>query len=240
MSSILSVLKGLSRRQTGNALLKIETAWGTPEIFVCQFNPDEFRINTSGNYRTAKRQGGDSPIVQFAGSSCHVLDLKLYFDTSTSYEIRAGRQKEKPKKEKAKDVSAYTRKLMSLVQVDGKLHRPALVTFCWGSVRFSGFVEKVDTRYIMFEPGGMPVRAEVSFSMISQDMSLGNTEKLNPRESPDRTKCIVLTSDSSLWDIAEREYGDAAFWREIARENNIMNPLEVPVGIQLKVPALPI
>lgn len=238
MSSILSVLAGLYRKQSGNALLKIETALGIPQIFVCQFNPDEFHINASGNYRTANRQGGDSPIVQFSGNSCHVLDLKLNFDTSTSYEIKAGSSQKKPEKEKARDVSAYTKKLMSLIQVDGKLHRPPFVTFCWGSIRFHGFVEKVDTRYLMFENGGMPVRAEVSLSMISQDMSLENNEMLNPRESPDRTKCIVLTSDSSLWDIAEKEYGDAAYWREIARENNIMNPLEVPVGTQLKVPAL--
>lgn len=238
MSSVLSFLKEILRKQSGNALLKIETALGIPEIFVCQFNPDEFHISTSGDYRKVKRQGGDSPIVQFAGNSSQVLDLKLYFDTSTSYEIKAGGKQEKPRKEKAKDVSAYTRKLMSLVQVNGKLHRPAVVTFCWGSVRFSGFVEKVDTRYLMFENGGMPVRAEVSLNIISRDMSLGDEGKLNPRESPDRTKCIVLSLDSSLWDIAEKEYGDASYWREIARANNIMNPLEVPVGTQLKVPAL--
>ena len=122
--------------------------------------------------------------------------------------------------------------------IEGKVLRPPLVTFSWGSIGFKGIVENVDVNYTMFEKGGMPVRAEVSLNIVSVELKPIDAMKLNVKESPDRTKCITMTSDSSLWDIAEREYGDAADWREIAKENNILNPLEVPAGTQLKVPAL--
>lgn len=238
MPSILSIPRDALRKWGGNALLKIEKATGEKSTFVCQFNPDQYHISARGKLTKIERQGEDSPIVQFMGGSTSVLDLKLYFDTSTSYEIKTGMIFAKPKKEKAKDVSVYTKKLMSLVRIEGKVHRPPLVTFSWGSVRFSGFVEKVDVNFTMFEKGGTPVRAEVSLNIISVELEPLDSVKLSVKESPDRTKCITMTSDSSLWDIAQKEYGDASYWREIARANHILNPLEVPAGTQLKVPAL--
>lgn len=238
MPSILSIPRNMMRKWGGNALLKVERETGENSTFVCQFNPDQYHIKVKGKLTKIERQGEDSPIVQFMGGSSSTLDLKLYFDTSTSYEIKTGMVLAKPMKEKPKDVSAYTKKLMSLVRIEGKKHRPPLVTFSWGPVRFSGFVEDVDVNYTMFEKGGTPVRAEVSLNIVSVELEPLDTMKVSVKESPDRTKCITMTSDSSLWDIAQGEYGDASYWREIAKANNILNPLEVPAGTQLKVPAL--
>lgn len=238
MPSILSIPRSTMRKLAGNALLKVESATGKKNTFVCQFNPDELQINTKGKFTTIERQGEDSPIVQFMGGSTSKLDLTLYFDTSMTYEIKSGLVFTKPKKTAAKDVSVYTKSLMSMVRIEGKVHRPPVVTFCWGSLKFSGFVNNVAVNYTMFEKGGIPVRAKVVLSILSMELSPQGVAKLSPKESPDRTKCIVLTSDSSLWDIAEKEYGDASYWREIARANHIMNPLDVPGGTQLKVPAL--
>ncbi len=235
MPSILSIPKKLLRNESGNALLKIESAPGKQTTFVCQFNPDSFHMNASANYHKVKRRGSDSPITQFAGRNNSMLDIKLFFDTSTSYEIKTGRN-EKPKKEKAKDVSAYTKVLLSLVSIEGKLHRPPEVTFQWGSFSARGFVENVDVNYTMFEIGGKPVRAEVTLKLLCTEELGMESGKLSHMESPDRSKCIVMTSDSSLWDIAWREYGDASCWRMIAEENHILNPLEIPAGKHLKVP----
>lgn len=234
MSPILSVPEEMSRQESGNALLKIETAAGDKTTFVCQFNPDEFHISTEGKFEQIVRQGQDTPIIQYMGGSCSTLNLKLFFDTSTSYEIKTG-NKEKPKKEQANDVSAYTNVLMSLVRIEGETRKPPFVTFCWGSLNFGGHVKHVDVKYTMFEKGGMPVRAEVSLNLVCNDLSQIGMKKLSCKESANKTKCIVMTSDNSLWDIAEKECGDASCWRDIAKENNIMNPLEVPQGTYLKV-----
>lgn len=238
MPSILSIPRNVMRKLGGNAQLMIERATGEKSTFVCQFNPDQYGMNAKGKLTKIERPGEDSPIVQYMGGSTSVLNLKLYFDISTSYEIKTGMIFAKPKKEKAQDVSVYTKKLMSLVRIEGKVHRPPLVTFSWGSVRFSGFVESVDVSYTMFKKGGMPVRAEVSLNIISVELQPLNAVKLSVKESPDRTKCITMTSGSSIWDIAEKEYGTASCWREIAKANDILNPLEVSAGTQLKVPAL--
>ncbi|RKI44380.1 hypothetical protein D7V86_01545 [bacterium D16-51] len=239
MPSILSIPRNTMRKRDGNALLRIERATGESSTFVCQFNPDQYHINVKGKLNKIERQGEDSPIVQFMGGSSSVLDLKLFFDTSTSYEIKTGMGFRKPKKEKAQDVSVYTETLMSLVRIEGKACRPPLVTFSWGSLLFSGLVENVDVNYTMFEKGGIPVRAEVSLNIVSAKLKPLDTVKLKAKEPSAGTKCVTMTSDSSLWDIAEKEYGDASHWKDIAEENNILNPLEVSAGTQLKVPALP-
>ncbi len=235
MPSILSIPRKILRQESGNALLKIETSAGSQTTFVCQFNPDELHMGARGNYKQIERREEDTPIIQFQGKSCLETELKLFFDTSTSYEIKSG-MATPPKKEQAKDVSVYTSALMSLVCIEGKVHRPPLVTFQWGSLRLSGFVRHVDVKYTMFEKEGMPVRAEVSLKLVCREPGQAEGRRSH-KESPDRTKCIVMTSGSSLWEIAEREYGDAADWREIANANHIMNPLEIPVGTYLKVPA---
>lgn len=235
----MGLLSSLFSAVTDNAMLFVEQASGLEACFPCQFNPDDFSISTKGKFTRTERKGEDEPIVQFMGGSASALQLTLYFDTSTSYEIKSGATA-KPKKEKAKDASMYVRALLNMVKIDGKLHRPPLVTFCWGSIEFSGIVESVDAKFTQFEKGGMPVVAEVRMNIVAMDPTPGQSEsvKISPMESPDRSKCIMLTEDSTIWEIAEKEYGDSSQWRLIAQANGILDPFSIPTGTLLRVPAL--
>ncbi len=224
------------RDQTNNAVLDIETETGKKTTFVCQFNPDELSISTQGHFSTQERTGNDKPIIQYLGGTSSTVNLNLFFDTSASYEV--GENMDKPVRKEADDVTKYTNVLMDLVSIEGKLHRPPKVTFKWGSLSLTGYVNDVKVNYTMFEMGGKPVRAQVGLTLMAPNVIELDSKEASPPESPDRTKCIVMTEDSSLWSIANQEYGDSAYWREIAKANGIMNPLNVPVGTYLKVPAL--
>jgi nucleoid-associated protein YgaU len=46
----------------------------------------------------------------------------------------------------------------------------------------------------------------------------------------------VVMGDS-LMSIAYQEYGDSALWRAIALANDIDDPLRLPTGLELRVPA---
>ncbi|MBQ7677898.1 MAG: hypothetical protein IJT32_06665 [Lachnospiraceae bacterium] len=232
---ILSSLLGIGdmRKSTGNAVLQIEDA----DAVVCQFNPDELQVQTQGKFATVPSMGKDSPTVQYMGGIAASLDVILYFDTSTSYEIKTNFIPF-PKKNQPEDVSSYANTLLCLTKIDGKLHRPPIVCFSWGSFVFGGFVDTVSVKYTMFESGGMPVRCEAAIHMVAQSTSVLGSSKAAPFESPDRTKCVVLKQGMNLYDIAREEYGDAGEWRRIARANGIMNPLAIPVGTRLVVPAI--
>ena len=88
----------------------------------------------------------------------------------------------------------------------------------------------------MFDKSGKPLRALVDLKL--KGFNGGASEMLSPLLSPDRTKARTMTEDNNIWNIAEKEYGDVREWRRIAEANNIMNPLDIPVGTVLKVPSI--
>lgn len=233
--SILSMLFGAGsmRKRDGNAMLQIEGG----DTLVCQFNPDELQVQTQGKFTTVQSVGKDSPTVQYMGGIAAALDVVLYFDTSSSYEIKMNFVP-MPTKNEPSDVSDYANTLLCLTKIDGKLHRPPIVCFNWGSFVFGGFVASVSVKYTMFESGGMPVRCEAAIHMVAQSTTVLDSSKAAPFESPDRTKCVVLKQGMNLYDVAREEYGEAGEWRRIAKANGIMNPLAIPPGTRLVVPAI--
>lgn len=234
MASILAATRNLLRKFSGNALLNIYSTAGKKDTLVCQFNPEEYHITAQGKYSTEERPNKDSPIIQYIGGSVTALNLSLIFDTSASTETTLGLMTTSVKNNKATDVSDYIAILFSLVRVAGELHRPPAVEFTWGSLYLCGFTQSIDVTYTMFERGGMPVRAKVKLGIVSPNLE----ELSQPLQSPDRTKCRVLTEGTNIWSIAQAEYDDAGYWREIAKANQIMDPLAVPIGTVLKIPAL--
>lgn len=215
------------------AKLEIEREVGKSVIEVL-FNPSEYQLTDGSSYSEKKIPGLDGPIIQYISGDATELSLSLFLDTyvpkSTSL-ISFGPPKE------STDVSIITKQIADATSIDGSMHRPPKVTFKWGSLNFEGVVTKMNHTYTMFTESGMPVRAKVSLTFKSL-ISLKDTKRKSPFESPDRTKYRTLRQGMGLWDIANMEYGDPDMWKVIARENGILNPLEVRPGQVVKLPAL--
>ena len=90
----------------------------------------------------------------------------------------------------------------------------------------------------MFNLKGMPVRAKLDMEIEGEDKKILNVIGANPHESPDRTKYRRLNQREELWMLADAEYHDVSCWKEIARENGILNPRKIDYTKRLKVPAL--
>ena len=215
------------------AKLEIEREVGRSEIEVL-FNPSEYQLTDGANYSEKKVPGLDGPIFQYISGDATELSLNLFLDTyvpkSTSL-ISFGPPPE------SKDVSGITRQIADATSIDGSMHRPPKVTFKWGSLNFEGVITKMNHTYTMFTESGMPVRAKVSLTFKSL-ISPRDTKRKSPFESPDRTKYRTLRQGTGLWDIANMEYGDPDMWKVIARENGILNPLDIRPGQVVKLPAL--
>lgn len=193
------------------------------------FNPESYNISYGASYGEKKIVGLDGPISQYLCGESMTLDMTLYFDTyvpPTPLEDERGTS-----------VAEMTKQLSTLVFIDGGLHRPPIVTFCWGSLRFKGVVTSVKESYTMFLSDGTPVRAKVDVSFRSV-LDVDKSKSQSPFESPDRTKVRILHEKEQLWSYAWKEYGDAGKWREIARANGIMDPLALEAGTRLRLPAL--
>ena len=208
------------------AMLLVEA--GLP--IICQFNPSEYNVSNSAKYASKTIPGGRSTIHQFVSGESPTLTLSLLFDTYIPPSIDAPT-------EGGTDVTLLTRRVVGLTHIHGILHRPPIVTFIWGSVTFRGIVTDVKQRFSMFLTSGVPVRAklDVTFKAVGDDLILS---MLSPLESPDRTKYRVIKQGEYLWNYANEEYSSPSMWRVIAKENGIMNPLDVEPGMHLKLPSI--
>lgn len=223
------------------AKLTVERESGS-ETFSVQFNPSEYNISENVNYAEKNIPGTAGPITQFVSGASATLNLSLIFDTFDTPEngVRESRQNGDLASQKAHtptDVSKLTRRVAELVAIDGSLHRPPMVTFAWGSLSFQGVVSDIKQTYTMFMPSGMPVRARVELTLKSVT-DLTAAKRKRPFESPDRTKYRTVHQGEHLWNFAVQEYGDAELWRVIAKENGLMNPLDLEPGQIIKLPAL--
>lgn len=207
------------------------------ETIAVLFNPSQYSISGGATYGSHNRSGkknsnnnsSSSEKNNFLDSRLQTLSLELFLDTS-------GKTLLGKKPEDAIDVSVHVKKFMDMVRVKGEIHTPLIVRFCWGSLKFRGRVDDVNTTYTMFTSEGKPIRAKVTLK-ITEVRKLSE-KYMEPFESPDRTKARMITQGTTVWSIAQAEYGTPAMWREICQANQIPNPLEIPVGTVLKVPAL--
>lgn len=198
---------------------------GSKEMIEVMFNPSEYNISSAVNYADIKNVGTDKSISQFSYGQSDVLKLSLFFDTY----IPAG---VKSDTEDGTDVRIETSKISNMIKVDADKHRPPKVTFYYGSFEFSGIITDISQTFTMFLPNGKPVRCKMELTLKSDE-----AEDI-PLESPDRTKSRKLHQNQQLWSLAWEEYKNPEFWKIIAKENKIMNPLDLYAGQILKLPAI--
>ena len=185
------------------------------------FNPPEYQLQVTNQFAEVGIPGLGSSLLQFVRGSARTLTMELFFDT-TNLGI---------------DVRLYTGLVLNLTSPNGETHAPPRLLFIWGSLIFPCVLESVTQTFDFFNTLGMPLRARLNVTLKGHDTLedlLGSHQLL----SADRTKQWIFKKGDTLQKIAAQEYGDPNKWRPIAEANNIDNPLTIPVGRALKVPAL--
>lgn len=185
------------------------------------FNPKEYAIEKQTRWKEHYIQGLDSPAVQFTTGERQALSMELFFDTTDENE----------------DVRSYTSKIEKLMQVDADLHRPPLLMFTWGKLKFRCVLEDLSQRFTMFLNNGTPVRAMLRV-IFREYASSSSQFQQKPRNSADHTKVKKMEQGETLASIASREYNDPSKWRVIAEVNEIEDPLDIKPGTELKIPPI--
>jgi hypothetical protein len=194
----------------------------TNEEIQVLFNPKEYIMEKKTPWKEHDVQGLDSPSVEFTLGERKRLSMELFFDTSDE-------------KEDVREL--YTDKIEQLMMVNPDEHRPPLLLFSWGKLKFKCVLEDLVQRFTMFKSDGTPIRAIVKVLFKEYATSAEQFQE-KPRHSADHQKRIVLREGESLSSISAREYADPTKWREIAGPNNIDDPLNVAPGTVLKLPPL--
>lgn len=202
------------------------------------FNPNTYSVSRNINYGgNDGKNDKDNINMQnhanqtFSGGNNDTFSFELIYNRY-NFEHYSGNEKIVSKD---MNVARDINKLKALTFIAENAHTPPECKFVWSSFSFIGYISSFKADYTMFLNDGTPVRAKVQINMI------GYEEFENKKiafQSPDRTKSRILEANQQLWEIAAEEYDDAAMWREIAKANNINNPLDISNGTALIVPAL--
>ncbi|MFF4369389.1 hypothetical protein [Streptomyces sp. NPDC001594] len=119
-------------------------------------------------------------------------------------------------------------------------NRLPTLTFMWGppgmGFMYSVMLISATIKYVRFNADAIPVRAKVTLQMTEQPSILG-TLPTNPTSGglPDRAARTLIEGEN-LQAVALDGYGSPHAWRDIARINNIEDPLRVKPGRALYLP----
>ena len=197
------------------------------------FNPEEYTVNRDINYAQTAIPGLSAPITQFVNGNAQTLEMELLVDTYEEHKSggkvinRAGT-----------DVRNLTKQIVDLMDINPEIHAPPPLIFSWGNFEFTCVLARASQRFIMFRSDGTPVRARLQVT-FNQFENVELEAKENKRETADFTKRYLVGQGETLSGVAFRVYGNPALWRPIALLNDIDDPRDLSIGLELAVPQLP-
>ena len=178
----------------------------TREEIPVMYNPTELSLN-----RSVELQGQGSNI-QFQRTNADDLVVSLFFD---SYERKT-------------DIRQQTDRIAGLTRPTigtGVRKEPPVVVFTWAGPLFTGIITRLEQKFTLFLPSGIPVRAELT---VTFKAVLTAQQDLEARGYFNCRQLWTVGENDRLYLIAQAVLGDASLWRLIADENEIYDPLNFP------------
>jgi LysM repeat protein len=208
----------------------------TQSVFYVQFNPKEFKLDEKANWKASDEQEAHKPLLTYEKGEPTTISMDLIFDSTDS------------------GLNVYDTYVMPLrdfltsdVDVtdkeNDKATRPPFCKFTWGSFTFDCVVDKVSATFLMFKPDGTPLRAKVQLGLKerTRDVPGGSDPQvmltaLGSMVSGSRTNASTYTTipGDTTTSIAQRFNASP---QDIALANNIPDPMEIPPGTRLVIPA---
>lgn len=205
------------------------TPGGVRSTIDFQFNPKELKVAKSAKWkRESQRNRRSSSVPEFSGSEPVKLTVEMFLDGTDKNASPSG-------------VVTTVEQLFSLVvptreSLSSGKACPPVVIFRWGGLTgFVAYVSQVQVTYSLFSPGGTPIRAvaQVSLEELTPDYP-----PQNPTSGGEHVRSTHRTVEGdTLAALAHREYGDASRWRDIAEVNGMDDPMRLPPGTTLLLPA---
>ncbi|MCW3819478.1 hypothetical protein ONA91_34050 [Micromonospora sp. DR5-3] len=218
----------------------------------CLLNPETVQVTRLAGVRPRGAADGqltgaglaDDPLV-FTGGGRTELVLDLLFDTDlVESQVRP------------EDVRALTRPLWLLAENSATEHgwlRPPLVRLVWGKTwNVPGVIVAIAERFDGFTLTGTPRRSWLRLKLVrvaesAEAAQAGFAEELAAASTPlPPGSAVVAAADGAAepgWSgvrfdlLAHDALGSPLRWRLLAEHNRISDPLTVPAGTALAVPA---
>jgi nucleoid-associated protein YgaU len=190
------------------------------------YNPKELSYTKSANWERKPAKGAKkAPPIEFKGTQPTTMTVEVFLD---------GYEGGKDVSQQIDFLTQCCRPLDDTI-AHGK-PSPPWVIFGWGAkVLLTAYVKSVAVKCTMFDQRGVPVRAVCTVTMeeVPED-----ADRQNPTSGGITTmRSHQVIEGDTLPSIAYREYGTADWWRTLAEVNEIDDPMRVPIGSRLLIPA---
>ncbi len=189
----------------------------TNDKIAVMYNPEEFKLEQGNNFAEVGIPGLNAPPIQYVRGRSRMLSMDLFFDT---YET-------------GEDVRVYTSQIVNLLNTLPQTKAPPVLLFTMGRFSFECVLVDAGQRFTMFLRNGTPVRATLS-ARFQEYIRIDFTVQQGFFFGPPALHTFV--QGQTLSGLAATYLGDPGNWREIARTNNIDDPLNIPPGTQLRIP----
>jgi nucleoid-associated protein YgaU len=192
-----------------------------------QFNPKELTLTKTAKWkRDAERGAKKSGAPQFLGAEPAKLSLEMFLDASRKMDDSVVRRVEQ----------LFSCCVPTETTRAQQKASPPWVVFHWGALTgFPAHLTSVSVKYTLFTPAGLPVRAVCTIAL--EEMG-GEVGRQNPTSGALEARSVhTLVAGDSLASLAHREYGDPTRWRAIAEANDIDDPMRLPAGRTVLLPA---
>jgi nucleoid-associated protein YgaU len=121
--------------------------------------------------------------------------------------------------------------------INPKAHSPNILRLIWGAgLFFECVLQSATVTYNLFDRLGRPLRATISATFREAQTPTSLAKIKNFFSSPDVTKTYTVVAGDTIYNLAQREYGDDSFYRQIAEFNNLKNYRKLVPGQILYFP----
>lgn len=119
----------------------------------------------------------------------------------------------------------------------GDIHKPPYLHLVWGTLIFPCVLKSMNIQYNLFKSDGTPLQVEIQATFNKfEDFDLRS--KIENMLSPDLTHIHEVIAGDTLPLLAHNIYGDAKYYLEVARVNNLVNFKSLVPGQKLIFPPL--
>jgi len=200
----------------------------TSERLTCMLNPESLVVRRWAGVRPIRAAGGDvidDPLLQSGGGRTELM-VDLLFDVSLA---------DAP----LNDVRQLTRPLWQLSETAG------FVRLVWGKTwNVRAVIAAIAERLESFDGDGAPGRSWMRMRLLRVDDDAAAEPEPLMAGTPDETQVHEIAPAGAeeappvmrMDELVYRYYGDPSLWKEIARFNDVDDPLRLPPGSLLRMP----
>jgi hypothetical protein len=197
---------------------------GSP--FVVTINPEKYSHSYSVSYNIDQGFGTAGASGKLEKMAPETVSMELVFDSTG---VISGSSTDA-----SKDVANFK---AIAYDFNGSIHSPNYLKLSWGTLIFNCHLVSLEVSYTLFKPDGTPLRAkaDVSFQGYIDEKALALKEN---RQSPDLTHIIVFKAGDTLPNLCFKTYGDASYYKEIAKANSLVHYRDIAPGTKLFFPPI--